>query len=399
VNRKLWLPIGILAVGIVLVGIMFAMRRSVPLAPPEPIVPLVRVQPIAKQPFRFVVKGHGTVTPRTESDLVAQVAGEAVWVAPSFVPGGYFAEGETLVRIEPVDYEADLETARAGLARAKSEFARAAKERDRQRELAGRSIASEARIDDAENRYAVTAANLREARARLKRAERDLERTEITAPYDGRVREKKLDVGQFATRGAPVGTIYAVDYAEVRLPVPDRELSFLDLNLGYRGGGQLTDGPVVLLHAEFAGRPHTWTGRVVRTEGEIDPRSRTVNVVARIEDPYGRLRDDDVVPLAVGLFVEAEILGREVGDAVVLPRVALRENDRVLVLDEESRLHFREVEVLRVERDEVVIGDGLAVGERVCVSPLPAAVEGMSVRVVEEPPELAGDARATGERS
>ncbi len=389
-NRKVWLPIAILGVGILLVMVMYAMRRSVPLTPPQPILPLVRVQPIAKQPFRFVVRAHGTVTPRTESDLVAQVEGEAVWVAPSFVPGGFFAKGETLVRIEPADYEADLETARAGLARARSEFARASKERDRQLELAGQSLASESRIDDAENAYIVTQANLREATARLSRAERDLERTELKAPYDGRVREKNLDLGQFANRGATVGRIYAVDYAEVRLPVPDRELSFLDLHLGYRNGGQhLSDGPVVLLHAEFAGQPHTWTGRVVRTEGEIDPRSRTVSVVARVEDPYGRLRVKEIVPLAVGLFVEAEILGREVGDAIVPPRVALREDDRVLVLDEESRLHFRDVQVLRVEREEVVIGGGLSVGERVCVSPIPAAIEGMSVRVVDEPPELA----------
>ena len=193
-NRKVWLPIAILGVGILLVVVMVVMRRSVPLTPPQPILPLVRVQPIAKQPFRFVVRAHGTVTPRTESDLVAQVEGEAVWVAPSFVPGGFFAKGETLVRIEPADYEADLETARARLARARSEFARASKERDRQRELAGQSIASESRIDDAENAYVVAQANQREAKARLGRAERDLERTDLKAPYDGRVREKKLDV-------------------------------------------------------------------------------------------------------------------------------------------------------------------------------------------------------------
>jgi RND family efflux transporter MFP subunit len=390
VNAKVWLPIAILVAGSLVVGVMVLMRASVPRSPPESIAPLVRVQPISKQPFRFIVQGHGTVVPRTESDLVAQVEGEAVWVAPAFVPGGFFSAGETLVRIEAIDYEADLETARAGLARTKSEFMRATKERDRQRRLASQSVASEARIDDAENAFAVTQANLREARARLARAERDLERTEIKAPYDGRVREKALDVGQFANRGTPVGTIYAVDYAEVQLPVPDRELSYLDLSLGFIDGGQeLSDGPTVRLHAEFAGRPHTWTGRVVRTGGEIDPRSRTVNVVARFEDPYGRLADAQTVPLAVGLFVEAEILGREVGDAVVLPRAALREGERVLVLDAESRLRFRDVEVLRVERDDVVIGQGLAAGERVCISPLPAAVDGMSVRVVDEPPEMA----------
>jgi RND family efflux transporter MFP subunit len=389
-DPRVLLPLAILAVGGVGVGLMVALRAHVPRAERESLAPLVRVEVVKQKPFRFVVEGHGTVVPRTESDLVAQVEGEAIWVAPSFVPGGFFAEDEVLVRIEPSDYEADRESARAGLARARSELARAEKELARQRQLATRSIAAQARIDDAENAYAVAKANAREAAAHLDRAERDLERTEIRAPYDGRVRDKQVDVGQFVNRGSSLGTVYAVDYAEVRLPVPDRELSYLDLALGYHSGGaRLAEGPTVHLSAEFAGKPHTWTGRVVRTEGEIDPRSRTVNVVARFEDPYGRLSEAPVVPLAVGLFVEAEILGRELEDAVVLPRAALQGEGRVLVVDDEKRLRFRDVEVLRLERDRVVIGGGLAAGEFVCVSPLPAAVEGMGVRIADEPPGLA----------
>ena len=385
---KQWLPLAILGGGVLVAALLWLTRGAAPLQSPDPVAPLVRVQAVVPEPFRFVVQGHGTVAPRTESELVAQVEGEAVWVAPAFVPGGFFAEGDTLVRIERADYEADLESARAGLARARSEHARAEKELERQRRLADVSVTSESRIDDAENAFAVAVADLREARSRVTRAERDLERTEIRAPYDGRVRDKKTDVGQFAGRGASLATIYAVDYAEVRLPVPDRELSFLELPLGFRNGDQeVAEGPPVLLRAEFAGRPQTWSGRVVRTEGEIDPRSRTVGVVARVADPYGRLGGDEGAPLAVGLFVEAEILGREVGEAVVLPRAALHGADRVLVVDADSRLRFREVEVLRVERDEVVIGAGLSAGERVCVSPLPAAVDGMSVRVVVDPEE------------
>ncbi|MGH0029886.1 MAG: efflux RND transporter periplasmic adaptor subunit [Myxococcota bacterium] len=386
-SRRALLPLLILGAGVLGVALMLFLRAGVPLAEPESVAPLVRAQSVAKDSFRFVVEGHGTVVPRTESDLVSQVEGEAVWVAPAFVPGGFFATGEILVRIDPADYDAALKSARAGLARTRSELSRATKERERQRSLANQSIASQARIDDAENAYAVAQANFREAKARLDQAERDLERTEIKAPYDGRVREKRVDVGQFVNRGTSLGRVYAVDYAEVRLPVPDRELSYLDLALGFQNGSpDVEDGPPVELHADFAGRPHTWTGRIVRTEGEIDPRSRTVNVVARVEDPYGRLRDEAVVPLSVGLFVEADILGREVGDAVVLPRVALQGDDRVLVIDGDNRLHFRQVDVLRVEREDVVIGGGLSAGERVCVSPLPGAVEGMTVRVAGDPP-------------
>jgi RND family efflux transporter MFP subunit len=389
VSRKRWLPFAILGVGLLVVAIMVATRPTAVPTPSQTIAPLVRVQPVQPRSVELVVNAHGTVVPRTESELVPQVSGEVVWVSPAFVPGGFFAAGEPLVRIDPADTLVALETARATVARAESEYDRALKERDRQRRLAEGSVASQARIDDAENAFHVSAAALREARARLERAERDLERTELRAPYDGRVRRESVDVGQFVNRGAPIAVIYAVDYAEVRLPVPDRQLAYLDLSLGFQAdpAGE-HPGPPVVLRAEFAGRSHEWHGHVVRTEGELDPRSRMVQVVARVADPYD-LDDGDATPLAVGLFVEAEIQGRRVDDAVVLPRSALREGNQVLVVDAENRVRFRDVDVLRARREEVVISAGLVAGERVCVSPLPAAVEGMSVRVLDESPGLA----------
>jgi multidrug efflux pump subunit AcrA (membrane-fusion protein) len=144
-------------------------------------------------------------------------------------------------------------------------------------------------------------------------------------------------------------------------------------------------GPEVQLRAEFAGVPRTWIGHIVRTEGEIDAKSRMVHLVARVEDPYGQNGAISSAPLAVGLFVEAEIQGRSVEKVFVLPRVALRTdagNDLVYVVDAGDRLHFTAVEVLRAERDDVVIGGGLRPGDRVCVSPMAAAVDGMAVRTV-----------------
>jgi multidrug efflux pump subunit AcrA (membrane-fusion protein) len=321
-----------------------------------------------------------------------------------------FEEGEPLIRIDRADYEVALESARAAVAREESEHERARKELERQKRLAVQSVASAARYDDAVNAERIAGATLRESRAKLERAERDLERTEIPAPYAGRVREENVDVGQFITRGAAIGRIYAVDYAEVRLPIADAELDFLDLPMLYRDE-KPEGGPSVRLRARFAGGEHTWTGRIVRTEGEIDPRSRMVNVVARVEDPYGRSRDsargesDDPIavprrerpPLAVGLFVEAEIQGRRVDDAVILPRSALRDGDRVLVVDAQRRLHFRDVEVLRREREAVVIGGGLEAGEDVVVSPLPAVVNGMEVNVARDEPDQAGLVGVSGD--
>jgi len=221
---------------------------------------------------------------------------------------------------------------------------------------------------------------VRQMKATLRKARRDMERTELHAPYPGRVREERVDVGQFVNRGVAIATLYAVDYAEVRLPISDRELAFVDLPLRFQDGDDEQERPEVVLSADFAGRPHVWKGRIVRTEGEIDPRSRMVHVVARVDDPYG-VTDEGRAPLNVGLFVEAEIQGRQLDAAVVLPREALREGDRVLIVDAEGRLRFRSVEVARTDRENVVLASGVAAGEHVCVSPLVSAVEGMPVRI------------------
>ena len=419
---RAWVPLAIVTAAGLGVGLMFALRPSIEPDPPKSIAPLIRVVTVQAEDFVFIVEAQGTVAPRTESDLVPQVSGEVVWVSPNLVAGGFFELGEPLLRIDPADYEAALESARANTARAESERSRARKEQARQRRLADRSVASQSRIDDAENGLRVADASLREKRAQMGRASRDLSRTELSAPYAGRVRRESVDVGQFASRGQPLAGLYAVDYAEVRLPLPDRELAYLDLSLAHRSvrdeRSERVDpaeiptdtaasldtlpgetGPEVLLHADFAGGRHTWRGRIVRTEGEIDPKSRMVNVVARVEDPYGRADDVGRPPLAVGLFVEAEIIGRVAKGAFVVPRAALRRRaelerpDRVFVVDADSRLRFRDVEVLRVEREQAVIGRGLFDGDLVNVSPLRAVVDGMRVRIApdeESAPTLAG---------
>ena len=260
-------------------------------------------------------------------------------MSPALVSGGFFEADEPLVRIDRRDYEADLESARAGAARAESELAPA---RARSASASGSwrtaRVASESRIDDAENAYRAAEAALREARGRGSIAPSATSSARSCArPIAGRVRSERVDVGQFVSRGAPIATLYAVDYAEVRLPIPDRELAYVDLPLAYRseaGPKRATetaaadDGSPVRLQAEFAGR----AARVDRAHRAHRGRDRSQAAAwstwwraSTIPTPARRAAIGP--PLAVGLFVEAEILGRSVDAAVTLPRAALRRDE------------------------------------------------------------------------
>jgi multidrug efflux pump subunit AcrA (membrane-fusion protein) len=213
----------------------------------------------------------------------------------------------------------------------------------------------------------------------------------------------------------PLSIVYATDSVEVRLPVAKDQLAFLDVALGAGGaGGGDVRGPAVTLASELAGGTRTWRGRVVRTAGAIDPRTRMLDLFARVDDPFLR-QGGGGSPLPIGLFVEAEIAGKTIDGAVVLPRAARRPRhagaadgspvggDEVLVVDAERRARRRRVEVLRERGYEVVIAAGLDDGERVIVSPLHDAVDGMRVRLVgdadphaDTPPAGPGNAAAPG---
>jgi multidrug efflux pump subunit AcrA (membrane-fusion protein) len=189
-----------------------------------------------------------------------------------------------------------------------------------------------------------------------------------------------VDVGDFVNRGAPLARIYATDYAEVRIPVPDDQVAFVDLPMEPRGSAEEPPGPEVTLRTRFAGEDLEWNGTIVRTEGEIDPRSRMITAVARIEDPFGRQGKSGGPPLAVGLFVEAEIAGERAPGVVEIPRSALRGRDTVWVV-EDGKLRFRKVDVLRAGIETVLIRSGLSGGDRICLSAIEAATEGMNVRL------------------
>jgi RND family efflux transporter MFP subunit len=385
-SPKATLPLIVLAVGIVGMVVLILARPKVETRPRSLPPPLVRVVEVEPQDIRLTVSSQGTAVPHKESTFVAEVPGKVVWTSESLVDGGFFEEGDVLLRIDPTDYElavtrneAQVAQAELRLMREEAEAGVARKEWEELGEGDGHPLTLR------EPQVAEARAAFQAARAALAQAQQDLKRTKVRAPFAGRVRQKMADVGQFVNRGTPVAAGYSIDVAEVRLPLPDAELAYLDLPLHYRGSAMNENGPKARFTALFGGERYEWDGRVVRTEGEIDPKSRMVHVVARVEDPYGRRGGQpDRPPLSVGIFLDARIEGRVAEKVVVLPRAALRGRDTVWVVDEDSRLRFRQVEVLKTDPEEVIIEAGLEYGERVCLSALDAAVDGMKVRTLGE---------------
>ena len=229
---KTWLPLFVLLGGLGAAVLLIITGPKVQPRESASVKPLVRAVTVAPASHQFSVQTHGSVTPRTESELVPEVGGRVIAMSSALVSGGFFDKGDVLLEIDRLDYEVALEQAHAGVARALSELNNAQKTSVRQKDLVSRGAVSDAEVDDSTNQVRVAQARLREAKAQLSRARRDLERTRIVAPYDGRVRSERVDIGQFVRRGDRIGTLYAVDYAEVRLPVPNADLAYLNLPLG-----------------------------------------------------------------------------------------------------------------------------------------------------------------------
>ena len=257
-------------------GIAFGLAKGLRQEPPKREIDdralLVDVLALETMSAELAVRSQGTVLPRTQTTLGAEVGGTIVEISPKFIPGGVFGAGEVLLRIDATDYRVAVRQAEALVKQRKIEFDGAAKLRQQGYR--------------AEAEYASAAAALASAEAELVRAQRNLERTEIRLPYEGMVLSKDADLGQFVSPGARLGVTFATDYAEVRLPLTDQDLAFVDLpeatEIAERGAAE---GPVVTLSATRMGKPAEWEARIVRSEGVVDEKSRVTYAVARIDDP------------------------------------------------------------------------------------------------------------------
>ncbi|MEM7000744.1 MAG: efflux RND transporter periplasmic adaptor subunit [Pseudomonadota bacterium] len=370
-------PIIILAVLIAISLVIFTnppqARRGGP--PPGPQT-IVQVQSVESQDFRIKVRSYGTVQPRTRSALVSQVAGQIIEVSPQFRPGGFFAAGDMLVRVDPRDYQANVNIAQASLMDAKQalaqEQARAAQAAEDWQRLAADAepsalVLRKPQLEAARARVLSAESNL--AKARL-----NLERSAIRAPYAGRILQQFVDLGQVVGGASPVAEVYATDYVEVRLPVRNSDLAYIDLPENV--DPSLESLPVVL-RSEL-GDAISWQGRVLRTEGAIDEISRQLHVVAQVDNPFRP--EDGSRPLKIGEYLTAEISGKTLIGALVIPAKTVYQGSYVYVV-EEGILQRRAVQVGWQDDELAVIRSGLASGEQLVVTPLGQVTSGTPVRV------------------
>lgn len=364
------------------VGLSFGLMKLK--APPETedipdVAPLVEVLQLVESPVSFRIESQGTVRPRTETVLSAEVSGAIVSISPKFIPGGVFTAGEELLRIDPTNYGVAVEQARATLAQRQIEY-------DGAKKLRSQGYR-------AESEYASAAAALAAARADLVKAERNLERTHINLPYDGMVRAKEADLGQYVNPGTRLGVTFATDYAEVRLPLTDQDLAFVDLPDAsdiFEAGA--AEGPLVDLTATQKGRPAHWQARIVRTEGVVDEKNRVTYAVARISDPYklsGESDNESALPM--GTFVSASIEGTTVANAIRVPRSALRGNNQLMFIDAEDRLRLRQVDIIRTDARYAYLRGGEKIADRISITTLESPINGMKVRTSDEPVDVTED--------
>jgi len=388
--KKLILPVVVIAV---LVGIGLLILRNPPSSsrggPPKTRAITVEVMTVAPSAYQINLASYGTIAPRTSSALVAQVGGQILDVSDNLREGGFFARGDVLLAIDPREFEADVQINQAALADAQQlveeERARA-NQAARDWKRLGNSSEPTALVLR-EPQLAAAKARLASAEATLAKSQLDLERTTVRAPYDGRVLQQRADLGQVVAAGASLADIYATDLVEVRLPLRNADLRFFDLP---EGAVNLAQMPDVEIYSDLGERT-VWYGKVVRTEGAIDPTARQLHVVAQIDNPFSS--SDGRRPLKIGEYVTASLSGRQLVDARIVPVQSIYQNSFAYVA-EEGLLARRPVDLLWQNETDALVASGLEFGDELVLTPLGQVSSGMPVRIARPGLKERADSKA-----
>jgi len=330
------------------------------------------------------VNVQGESRPRTEIDIVPEVGGKIVYVSPKFISGGLFTKGEELFRIDTSDYQVAVVRAQASVARAEQVLMREESE----------GAIAKLDWDDLGNGKQASALTLRkpqllEAQAGLQSALADLEnaqirlkRTSVTAPFNGRVRDKIADIGQFVNPGSRLGRVFSTDIAEVRLALSDADMARINLPLAFIAKSR-ESAPSVTLTTSIGGKMHTWNGKIMRTDAAYDPQTRSMYAIAEVLDPYGKGAANGNLPLAPGLFVDAQIEGKTLDSVIIIPRDGLRPEDKVYTVNDKGEAKSNDVVVLDTSAERAVIYSGLNPADLVIISPLEKSQLSLKFKVLD----------------
>ncbi|WP_448245543.1 efflux RND transporter periplasmic adaptor subunit [Thalassotalea agariperforans] len=371
-KKQILLPLVILVMGVSAFFVFSGMKKPPEEKPKVDNTPIVSVQAITLTPVSLDVESHGVVSPKYETELVAQVSGEIVELSEHFVRGGFVKKGDVLAKIDPTDYQAQLIDAQAKLASAKASL---------KQEIAHGKVAESewqhikngtpTELSLRKPQLAKELSHVKAAEAGVLIAQRNLERSEIIAPYDAMIETRHVGLGSYISTGNKIGKVLATDVAEIRLPVAENQLRYL-LNQGVTAKVTLT--------GNFAGEKTQWQARIIRSEGVIDSTSRMNYLVAQVVDPYG-LKDNKKA-IRFGAYVNAQISGKKVQDVAVIPRYLLSDNG-VAVLDEDNKLRFVDVDIIRQDGRNVIVSKGLKEGDLMITSALNYPLNGMQLALAK----------------
>ncbi len=383
---------GVTVIGVGILGFVLLMvfRPRPEAQEPPRRIPLVVTAPADVRSGNLTIRGNGTVRPKSQIVLSSQVAGRVDWVSPAFASGGRFEKGDLLLRIERADYVNRVDAASAAVAQREVEVLQWKEEQELAREEYQRLVAREGldAPDSAslsslifrEPQLQAARANLRSAEAQLADARLALGRTRITAPFDGLVSSKAVDIGQYVAPGQNLGSLYDTDEVEIVVPLTDAEASLID-GIWEAGAGDETTRIPATVRASFGSRDYEWPAYVDRAEGALNPETRTVDVVVRVPDPFVTDDAGRRPPLLLGTYASVDIQGAAREAYAVLPRMALRDGDVVYVVEQDTLLVLRPAELLQAIGAEVYVSADIAPGDRVVVSAMNIVTDSMVVEV------------------
>ncbi len=350
---------------------------------PDPVeeapAPDVIVEILTPKDFQIQISSNGTTTPLTQTVLTAEVGGEVIYRSKKFSEGSSVIEGEILAKIDDTDLQLQYKNALLQLANAEVQYSLQLAEAEVAKEAwekIGDGVASDLTLKKPQLKQAE--ALLEVAKAQVSSAKNKLNKTEIVAPYAGRIQSVNIDLGTTIIPGQPVGAMYTSSEIEITLAVKDNDLQFLSIPMDGRKLNPSEQASVVI-ESFYKGKTQSWEGKLERVDGVIDPITRMINLIAVFKNDF---IETDKPNLPIGLFVEAKIDGITLKNIFEIPINSISKDNEVYIVDKDNQLELRKLTVLKKYSEFVIIKDGLKAGERIVTSKLSTASSGIKVNPV-----------------